>query len=328
MENADEDVDARSEEHRITRERRFQELAHETQNPMYAWLELWPRLTAAMDIHAPGGPEIVEDVTIPAWIANYLFDVANGLVFLSGGINPRADPGNTEMANLASVEEALKASVDPSTIKPHRIEPDAAMKLVTSVMGLTGAGWNAFAALDSVAQRMGEFRLYESIRETGGSAKEALAKVQEVYGNKDERTTLRRVKEGRALAEPQVSKPTPQVSTCQNLGDGFRHYIDAGSLIIDVSYRRRSRRVIEGHSMVNHLQHRPAAGSPVRSPLPMKVPLPQAPMVFGLSRSAIYRAAQDGHITLSKLGRGTLVDTASVIAYLDGLPRLTPKATT
>jgi excisionase family DNA binding protein len=58
----------------------------------------------------------------------------------------------------------------------------------------------------------------------------------------------------------------------------------------------------------------------------MVVPLPRAPSVFGLSRSAIYRAAAEGEITLMKMGRSTLVDAASVRAYLARLPRLTPKA--
>jgi predicted DNA-binding transcriptional regulator AlpA len=51
------------------------------------------------------------------------------------------------------------------------------------------------------------------------------------------------------------------------------------------------------------------------------VPLPQAPAVLGLSRSAIYRAAQAGQITLKKLGRTTLVDMASARAFIDSLPK-------
>lgn len=48
--------------------------------------------------------------------------------------------------------------------------------------------------------------------------------------------------------------------------------------------------------------------------------LPQAPAVFGLSRSAIYRAAAEGQIKLVKLGRSTLVDAASARAFLANLP--------
>ncbi|MCK8784138.1 helix-turn-helix domain-containing protein [Roseomonas sp. NAR14] len=53
---------------------------------------------------------------------------------------------------------------------------------------------------------------------------------------------------------------------------------------------------------------------------PLVVPLPQAPLVTGLSRTAIYRAARKGQIKLLKNGRSTLVDMASVRAFLDSLP--------
>jgi predicted DNA-binding transcriptional regulator AlpA len=51
------------------------------------------------------------------------------------------------------------------------------------------------------------------------------------------------------------------------------------------------------------------------------VPLPQAPTILGLSRSAIYRAAAEGKIVLRKLGRTTLVDMASARAFIDSLPK-------
>ena len=59
--------------------------------------------------------------------------------------------------------------------------------------------------------------------------------------------------------------------------------------------------------------------------IPVKVPMVHAPTTFGVSRSAVYRAAAAGHIKLSKLGKTTLVDTASMLAFLDGLPSITPK---
>ena len=64
----------------------------------------------------------------------------------------------------------------------------------------------------------------------------------------------------------------------------------------------------------------------MRDTLPLKVALPHGPETFGVSRSAIYRAAGAGHVKLTKLGRTTLIDTASMLAFLDGLPRLTPKS--
>jgi hypothetical protein len=53
---------------------------------------------------------------------------------------------------------------------------------------------------------------------------------------------------------------------------------------------------------------------------PEMVPLPKAPMIFGLSRSALYRLASSGHIKLLKVGARTLVDANSVRQYLSELP--------
>ncbi len=54
---------------------------------------------------------------------------------------------------------------------------------------------------------------------------------------------------------------------------------------------------------------------------PLALPLARAVLVTGLSRSAIYRAAAAGGITLLKAGRSTLVDMASARAFLAALPR-------
>ena len=54
--------------------------------------------------------------------------------------------------------------------------------------------------------------------------------------------------------------------------------------------------------------------------LPPRVRMPLAEDTFGISRSAIYRAAAAGRIKLTKLGRTTLVDTASVLEFLNSLP--------
>jgi hypothetical protein len=51
--------------------------------------------------------------------------------------------------------------------------------------------------------------------------------------------------------------------------------------------------------------------------------IPVAVAVSGLSRSTLYRLAAEGRITLRKAGRTTLVDIASVRAFLAGLPRAT-----
>ena len=53
---------------------------------------------------------------------------------------------------------------------------------------------------------------------------------------------------------------------------------------------------------------------------PEMVPLPRAPAIFGLSRSHLYRLAAEGRIRLVKAGARTLVDAASVRAFLATLP--------
>jgi excisionase family DNA binding protein len=54
--------------------------------------------------------------------------------------------------------------------------------------------------------------------------------------------------------------------------------------------------------------------------VPEMVPLPRAPSVFGLSRSHLYRLASEGRIRMVKAGARTLVDAASVRAFLANLP--------
>ena len=50
------------------------------------------------------------------------------------------------------------------------------------------------------------------------------------------------------------------------------------------------------------------------------VPLPCAPAVFGLSRSALYRLAASGEVRMVKIASRTLVDATSVRKYLASLP--------
>ncbi len=75
----------------------------------------------------------------------------------------------------------------------------------------------------------------------------------------------------------------------------------------------------------DYAQVRPASGGALsHNPdtlQPLALPLGKAVAVTGLSRSAIYRAAGEGKITLLKAGRTTLVCMASARAFLAGLPR-------
>lgn len=48
--------------------------------------------------------------------------------------------------------------------------------------------------------------------------------------------------------------------------------------------------------------------------------IPTAVALTGISRSAIYRLAGEGHIRLMKIGSRTLVDMASLRSHLASLP--------
>jgi hypothetical protein len=69
----------------------------------------------------------------------------------------------------------------------------------------------------------------------------------------------------------------------------------------------------------------PVPGAPDDA-APIAAPIARAMALSGLSRSAIYRAAGKGRIVLRKVGRTTLVDMASVRAFLAGLPVATIRA--
>jgi hypothetical protein len=53
---------------------------------------------------------------------------------------------------------------------------------------------------------------------------------------------------------------------------------------------------------------------------PIGLPIPAASAASGVSRSGIYRAAAEGKIILRKHGRSTIVDMASMRAFIDSLP--------
>jgi len=61
------------------------------------------------------------------------------------------------------------------------------------------------------------------------------------------------------------------------------------------------------------------------SPPAEMIPLPRAPAVFGLSRSALYRLAAEGRVRLVKMGCRTLVDAGSVRRFLAALPPMQPR---
>jgi hypothetical protein len=68
--------------------------------------------------------------------------------------------------------------------------------------------------------------------------------------------------------------------------------------------------------------HKTNLCSPVAVPphWPHLIPMGRAPGLTGLSRAGLYRAAAAGEITIRKLGRSSLVDAASLAAFIARLP--------
>lgn len=60
--------------------------------------------------------------------------------------------------------------------------------------------------------------------------------------------------------------------------------------------------------------------SPPRYPEPVTATIPRAAELFGWSRTTFYRLAAAGRIRMIKVGARTLVDCASVRAFLATLP--------
>lgn len=58
--------------------------------------------------------------------------------------------------------------------------------------------------------------------------------------------------------------------------------------------------------------------------LPLMVSVSDAPKVFGVSRSHIYRIATQGQIELVKMGRKTMVKTETMLSYIRSLRPMMP----
>ena len=69
----------------------------------------------------------------------------------------------------------------------------------------------------------------------------------------------------------------------------------------------------------------PPPAAPRLPDLPRLVPLSSAQRTFGPSRATFYRAAAARQVRMVKVGRGSFLETESVLAWMAGLPAITPK---
>jgi predicted DNA-binding transcriptional regulator AlpA len=59
------------------------------------------------------------------------------------------------------------------------------------------------------------------------------------------------------------------------------------------------------------------------SNLPVLIPMPDAPKLLGLSRSALYRTAGEGRLKIVKLGKSSFIDRDSALAFIASLSTAT-----
>jgi hypothetical protein len=71
----------------------------------------------------------------------------------------------------------------------------------------------------------------------------------------------------------------------------------------------------------NLFDHLPISSPGATLPEALAVPIRKAPAISGLSIPTIYREAAKKNLILIKYGRSTLVDMASLRAFLASLPR-------
>lgn len=181
---------------------RYRDLASATQNPMCVWAALqlisWDRQQRwAMD----------EPVSLPAWIANYLSESAEGIMELSAGLDPREPPSEPSFTP-SSPEQAIAHPDFKADVKRRSIDPVKAMGLVPQALRLRlDSGRNMFKEYESKMSKVQETHAYDALIESGKSSQDAVRKVTEIFGgNRSDRSQYDRIAEGRQIIE-QLKKP-------------------------------------------------------------------------------------------------------------------------
>lgn len=122
-------------------------LSRDTQNPIYAWMAVMYR---AWGVRLPkaADDEPVADLTIPGWCAEYFADIAQSLVFLALGHDPRQDSAEVVAGNT------------PASV----LSEDEAMNLVAREIGFTRQGYNAFKEYRSIQEKIMLFREFQDLK--------------------------------------------------------------------------------------------------------------------------------------------------------------------
>jgi hypothetical protein len=182
-------------------------LAKSTQNPMFGWFALQAILSAKY----PDGKATDPSVSIPSWITDHLHHVADNLMMLSTGMDPRLEMG-VDMSAFNTIEEAINSPEFRADVARRKIGFSNTMALVPLFMGLTrDGGWNAFEDFVAVTSKMEEFEHYRRMREQGFSSADAIESLQSNFGEKSESRRHARLREGREhLGADALRKKAPR----------------------------------------------------------------------------------------------------------------------
>ena len=289
----------------------FEQEWQASKNPLYVWQAISFATSPVTDLYLP----------LPGWCRRYLAEAAYRIAI-----------------ELRKAHPSLGVVRSPP--EPHHGD-DAARSaaewndLVLRALGFRRDGSNAYTEYAASYRRERLQRQFSELLANGLSRRAARDVILREMGRYDDRELRRLLKDVQA---PPSSKEEGELGGVGSRKGENRSRLHPGG-------RHRLTGPLSSHSAV--LQGRPrspavsgnagatmhpkassgvnsddgvprAAGPGTRQPLAQRIP--DASSLSGLSRSAIYRAAARGQIVLLKHGRTTLVDMASLRAFLAGLP--------
>lgn len=189
---------------------RYRKLAERTNNPFYAWAALYVLKSARVNLGDQWPAE--KPLSLPGWIASYLFRVVENINELSLGLDTRIPRAPAPMLDQISVQDFEETMFERAKedLNARQISMSEAMSLVPAALELTRpGGWNAFASYAATSQKANEHLSYEAMKAAGIPAKQALHIIGDATGITDPSRLYARIREGRNLEarEQEVVKP-------------------------------------------------------------------------------------------------------------------------
>lgn len=159
-------------------------LAYAINNPALMWMKIHDYLMKSCILEVgPDGEEItVADVIIMPEMADFFLETAAAIVNLANGTRSAGE--------IMDYPEKYEDRV------PDPVRPKEAITLLPQALNFTRRGYNAFAQLASIRQKIHEARLYDLLIEDGLSSREALDALSRELGEMAHSRRRRRIREG------------------------------------------------------------------------------------------------------------------------------------